>query len=489
MLAAPHQRMHLPTNLVDPRYELQFTERLNDGGYSWVLGAVAVRNALVAPERVTEPLAVKIQHFDPRLPSDREAVTRRTEKEAGFMRRLKHPNILPLYDYGVNDAYAYTYMVMPRGTFELEDFLSANPTVTWQHLSYLRQAANALDHTHRQDVVHRDVKPRNVLIMRDGRLALTDFGTAALANPVTPDEIADAENLEGTPDYCAPEQYEPCGSVPATDQYALAVMAYRMFSKGQLPFTGTAIAVALHHKQTPVPAIRDVTGEESSFEQLAAEKVLIRALSKNPAGRYETVSAFVDALDTAMLAAVEAYVREGTLYASAGNRKDAMESFANAIRLGPYNIQTRYEYAEALSGMGRHAEMETQLQAVMSLTPRTGKEYALVGFARAAVGHHAAALECFDEAERNGYPERDLRRHRISSYEELGDVWMYSGRAETAESFYGHASDYLGKLLGTFGFLNMDNNLRQQKRRVKEKIKAATTQKFAQQYQATQSFR
>ena len=174
---------------------------------------------------------------------------------------LDHPHILALYDYGesrVNEA-TLTYMVMPyRPEGTLTSWLQrrgrAEPLSPQEVASLIDQAASALQHAHNRQIIHQDVKPANFLIQSDEEnpsrlnLQLADFGVAKF-NSAT---ASASQAVRGTPASMAPEQWEG-HPVPATDQYALAVMAYELLA-GRPPFQGGLSQVMFQHFNTPPPA-------------------------------------------------------------------------------------------------------------------------------------------------------------------------------------------------------------------------------------------
>lgn len=146
---------------------------------------------------------------------------------------------------------------------------------------------SALQYAHDQHIIHRDVKPANILVRVDGTLMVGDFGIAKFLEQSL---LISQQKLVGTPAYMAPEQHKgkPCF---ASDQYALAVIVYEWIC-GVLPFQGTAFSLAAQHMNTPPPRLRDHLPELSE----AVEYVILKALAKAPEDRFEYIQEFADAL-------------------------------------------------------------------------------------------------------------------------------------------------------------------------------------------------
>ncbi len=225
------------------------------------------------------------------------------QREMKTIAALDHPHILPLYDYGesrVNDE-TLTYMVMPyRPEGSLTSWLQrrgrAEPLSPQEVASLVDQAASALQHAHNRQVIHQDVKPANFLIQSDEEylsrtdLLLADFGVAKFSSSTS----SASQTVRGTPTSMAPEQWEG-HPVPATDQYALAVMAYELLT-GRPPFQGGLSQVMYQHFNTPPPP-PSVFNPRIPGE---IDAVLLRALAKRPDERFPSISAFARAFQEAV---------------------------------------------------------------------------------------------------------------------------------------------------------------------------------------------
>ncbi|MGP3919671.1 serine/threonine-protein kinase [Nonomuraea sp. 10N515B] len=209
----------------------------------------------------------------------------RFQGEARAMATINHAGVVDVYDYGVSGDTVYLVMKFVDGE-PLDRLLSRLGRIPPQAaMELIAQAASALQAVHDQGIVHRDVKPGNLLVQRDGTLVLTDFGIARsdLANRLT-----DAGMVLGTAAYCAPEQAEGAPVTPAVDIYALGVVAYECLV-GQRPFDGdSAVTIALKHiREAPPPLPPSIPPAVRTLVEIA--------LSKDPARRYPTAKAMSEA--------------------------------------------------------------------------------------------------------------------------------------------------------------------------------------------------
>jgi len=202
----------------------------------------------------------------------------RFQREARTIAQLEHPHILPVHDFGEDDGVPYLVMrYVDAGT--LRDLASRGPVPLDQAVRLVAEVAEALAYAHRQGVVHRDVKPANVLLDRDGTALLTDFGIAKLVEQT----VQLTQGVLGTPSYMAPEQVTGKPVDERTDIYALGVTLYELLT-GRRPFDGeTPLAVAFKHVSDPLPPPRQVNPALPE----AAERIMLRALAKDPADRYQ----------------------------------------------------------------------------------------------------------------------------------------------------------------------------------------------------------
>lgn len=212
------------------------------------------------------------------------------EREANTIATLTHPHIVRLLDYDVVDGMPFLVMeYAPNGSLRQRHRggeIVPLPTV----VSYVRQIAQGLDFAHYKHLIHRDIKPDNMLLDKCDKVLLSDFGVATIAHNTTSQS---AQAVIGTVAYMAPEQFQEHPR-PASDQYALAITVYEWLS-GARPFTGTFTEVAVKHALVPPPSLLD----RNPLLPPAVEQVVHTALAKDPKARYTSVRAFADALESA----------------------------------------------------------------------------------------------------------------------------------------------------------------------------------------------
>ena len=219
-------------------------------------------------------------------------------REARAAARLKHPHIVTIYDVGQEGSTYYFVMEYVEGPSLAEALRQRGPMSPGGAVKLLRAVASALDYAHEQGLVHRDVKPGNILLGPGGEPALGDFGIARAAED---SRLTTTGTLVGTPEYMSPEQARGDEVDHRTDLYSLAIVAYELLG-GQPPFGGgTPHGVLYRQVHEPPPSLRRPRPEgEGQGWPPAVDPVLRKALAKEPAERYETAAAFVEALAHAL---------------------------------------------------------------------------------------------------------------------------------------------------------------------------------------------
>lgn len=217
-------------------------------------------------------------------------------REARLVAGLQHPNILPVFDFGTADVEGrqISYLVMPLvgGGSLKERIIGPVPFPT--AIGWLMAVARALDHSHGHGILHRDVKPGNVLIDSSGTPMLADFGLARSAESAS--GLTTTGAVLGTPLYMAPEQAEGKPLDGRADQYALGIIAFEMLT-GRVPFHADSPLAVLHqHVAVPPEAV----SKNRPDIPATADEVLVRALAKSAAARFPSCTAFVTALASAL---------------------------------------------------------------------------------------------------------------------------------------------------------------------------------------------
>jgi serine/threonine-protein kinase len=280
--------------VIAERYEVE--SLIAQGGFGRVFLARHVRLGSRVAVKLLKP-----------VPSDSERLRKRFLREARTVAALDHPHIVRIHDLGeIEGGTLYVAMEYLDGV-PLTGPLRSGALSPQRLVRILGAAARALDYAHAKGVVHRDIKPPNIMVLHHGDepdyVKLIDFGIvkrfedAEGAHDVT-DTLTAAQSLVGTPAYMAPEQARRAAVGPATDQYALAVVAYEGLV-GHRPFRGGShlelVGHHLHSKPPPIRSFRD-----GSPAPAAVDAAIQKALAKRPADRYATVRDFVDALELAL---------------------------------------------------------------------------------------------------------------------------------------------------------------------------------------------
>jgi len=265
--------------LVEGKYKVE--RMLGKGG----MGAVFLAHDLTLEREV----AIKV--LPPDISMD-EHIVKRFQQEAKTSAKLDHTNIIPIYRVESEGGLNYFVMKYIAGT-SLEDVLDQKqpPPLTIDYIQrVLWEAACALGHAHQRGVVHRDVKPANIMFDHDGRVMLTDFGISKALQAAS--GFTGTGMIIGTPHYMAPEQAKGATVDGRADQYSLGVVAYRMIT-GELPYTGDSVHTILYkHIFEEIPSARAKRADAPEF----LTRAISRALSKESAQRFDTMEEFATAV-------------------------------------------------------------------------------------------------------------------------------------------------------------------------------------------------
>jgi serine/threonine protein kinase len=235
---------------------------------------------------------VAIKVLPPQFTFDRQFVERFV-REAQAAASLRHPHIIVIHDVAEQNGLYYIVMELLQGRTLRQLIEQEGALPPGRAARIVEQIASALDYAHRRGFVHRDVKPDNIFVGEDDRVTLTDFGIAKAASGT---QLTRTGVLIGTPQYMAPEQAQGEAIGPATDIYALGIVAYQMLS-GQVPFDGTTphaiLYKQIHERPPSLLAVR-------SGLPPAVDSVLNAALAKEPGARYASAGQFAQALTTTL---------------------------------------------------------------------------------------------------------------------------------------------------------------------------------------------
>lgn len=265
--------------------QYKLVEYLGKGGMGVVYRAMQPRlNRSVAIKILAESQAGRPEQL------------RRFHREAETSAKLEHPNIVPIYDYGTEEDMSYVVMRLLSGG-SLADHIDNVVAGREERRSLqdvgelLQQIASALDYAHAQSVIHRDVKPSNVMFDNYGNAFLVDFGLVKLLD-ASSSNLTGAGIILGTPAYMAPEQWRDEALSPAIDQYALAIVIYLLLS-GRLPFDAETSPYELmqQHCEVPVPSVHEIQRDVPA----KVSGVLKKALAKKPEDRFPLVMDFAEA--------------------------------------------------------------------------------------------------------------------------------------------------------------------------------------------------
>jgi tRNA A-37 threonylcarbamoyl transferase component Bud32 len=262
------------------RYRLE--AKLGSGGMSTVY--------LARDETLDRAVAVKVMH---REMSEQPDQLERFRQEARAVAKLSHPNVVSVIDAGEDGGYPYIVFEYVEGETLKQRIARLGALDVQEAIAYAIEVARGLTVAHARKMVHRDIKPQNILIDAEGRAKLTDFG---ISRQLEQDGMTATGRVLGTTDYVAPEQAMGQGADPRSDIYSLGVVLYEMLV-GQVPFhADSQVGVAMKHVNEELPDVQRRRPEVSAAVALVVE----RATAKKPAERYQQIGEMIDDLSTAL---------------------------------------------------------------------------------------------------------------------------------------------------------------------------------------------
>jgi beta-lactam-binding protein with PASTA domain/predicted Ser/Thr protein kinase len=266
----------LINTLFDGRYRI--LRKLGSGGMANVY--------LAEDEELGRRVAIKI--LNERYATD-DSFNERFRREAKSAAGLSHPNIVSIYDRGEADGIPYIAMEVIEGRSLKELILTKGPLPIATAVEHAKQVLSALRFAHRNGIIHRDIKPHNILLGAEDRLKVTDFGIARAGAS----QMTEVGSIMGTAQYLSPEQARGAPVTAASDLYSVGVVLYEMLT-GKTPFTGdTPIEIAMKHlNEAPRPPSEHRTEIPPELDQ-----IVLRALAKDPTERYQTAEEFSEDLD------------------------------------------------------------------------------------------------------------------------------------------------------------------------------------------------
>ncbi len=255
------------------------------------LGEGGMANVYLAHDNILDrDVAVKVLRGD--LAND-EKFVRRFQREALSASSLSHPNIVEMYDVGEDDGQYYIVMEYVDGKTLKQVLKQRGHLSITEVVDIMLQVTDGMAHAHDAYIIHRDIKPQNIMILSNGMIKITDFGVATALNST---QLTQTNSVMGTVHYLPPEQANGKGSTIRSDIYSMGIMMYELLT-GLVPYKGdNAVEIALKHLKEPLPSVRKIN---PSIPQ-SIENVIIKATAKNPKNRYTDARSMHEDIKTAL---------------------------------------------------------------------------------------------------------------------------------------------------------------------------------------------
>lgn len=256
-----------------------------------VIGGGGMANVYLARDTILDrDVAIKV--LRPEFANDPEFIER-FDREAQAATSLSHPNIVNIYDVGEENDILYMAMEYVDGLTLKEYILEYGPLPVEKSIDIMKQLTDAIAHAHMNGLIHRDIKPQNILMDHYGNVKVTDFGIAIALSATS---LTQTNSILGSVHYLSPEQARGGTATKKSDIYSLGILFYELLT-AELPFSGQSpISIALKHLQDNTPSVRSIIPEIPQ----SVENIVLQATAKDPFHRYESVFDMETALDIAL---------------------------------------------------------------------------------------------------------------------------------------------------------------------------------------------
>jgi eukaryotic-like serine/threonine-protein kinase len=256
-----------------------------------MIGGGGMANVYLAQDMILDrEVAIKMLRMDF---ANEEEFIKRFQREAQSATSLAHPNIVSIFDVGEEDDIYYIVMEYVDGMTLKQYIQKYSPISIEKTIDIMRQLTSAISHAHQNHIVHRDIKPQNILIDHDGTVKITDFGIAMALSATS---ITQTNSVLGSVHYLSPEQARGGMATRKSDIYSLGIVMFELLT-GRLPFSGeSAVSIALKHLQSETPSLRRWNQDIPQ----SVENIVLKATAKDPFQRYDSVEEVEEDLLTAL---------------------------------------------------------------------------------------------------------------------------------------------------------------------------------------------